>query len=257
VFIYSQQIREKRILMRRLLLILFLTLTGQQFIFAQFFGQIPEEKKYKASQVIDPDYGIKMYEKLNFQIGGDSVRNDKRGYACQGWVQDLYESGTILHKGYYEDGHLKVYKNFFENGNVERSFKVIDFKKSNEQIFYSDGKLKADITFYEGNPQMETDYYPNGQIEYLEENTKNMEYLIQRKSYAEDGKPQELFEMTDPKKKIYSKKEYHENGNIKSEGPMKYNPAAIDYQKDGAWKNYDESGKLVSQENWVNGEERK
>lgn len=231
-------------------------ITTTQLVNAQFFGQVPEEKKYKASQVLDPDYGIKMYEKLNFQIGGDSVRNDKRGYACQGWIQDLYESGAVLHKGYYEDGHLKIYKNFYENGTIERTFKVIDFKRCNEQIFYPDGKIKADITYYEGAAQIETDYYPNGQIEYTEENSKNMDYLIQRKSYAEDGKPQELFEMTDPKKKIYSKKEYYENGNIKSEGTIKYNPAAIDYQKDGTWKNYDESGKLVSQENWVNGEQR-
>jgi antitoxin component YwqK of YwqJK toxin-antitoxin module len=243
--------------MRKYLLILVFTFTANHFIFAQFFGQIPEEKKYNAAKVVDPEYGINMYEKLNFLIGGDSVRNDKRGYAAQGWIQDLYESGKILHKGYYEDGHLKIYKNFYESGAVERAFKVIDFKKSNAQIFYPDGKLKADILYYEGSPQMETDYYANGQIEYLEENSKNMEYVIQRKSYAEDGKPQELFEMIDPKKKIYSKKEYYENGNLKSEGTMKYNPAAIDYQKEGAWKNYDESGKLISQENWVNGEERK
>jgi len=243
--------------MNRLILVLFVCIAHFEIARAQFFGQIPEATKYSASKVIDPVYGITMYEKLNFQIGGDSVRNDKRGYAAQGWVQDQYESGNIIHKGYYEDGHLKIYKNFYENGNMERVFKVIDFKKCNEQVFYPDGKLKADIVFYEGAAQMETDYYPNGQIEYLEENSKNMEYLIQRKSYTQDGKPQEIFEMIDPKKKIYSKKEYYENGNIKSEGTMKYNPAVIDYQKDGIWKEYDESGKLVSTQTWQSGEERK
>ena len=242
--------------MKQFLTLIFL-LISSLFAKAQFFGQIPEPVKYKASQVLDPDYGIKMYEKLNFMIGGDSVRNDKRGYAASGWIQDIYESGKVLHKGYYEEGHLKVYKNFYENGNVERSFKVLDFKKCNQQIFYPDGKIKADITYYDGNPQMETDYYPNGQIEYIEENSKNMEYLIQRKSYAEDGKPQEIFEMIDPKKKIYSKKEYYENGNIKAEGTMKYNTGAIDYQKDGTWKTYSESGALLTTETWIAGVERK
>jgi len=241
--------------MKRITSTLLIVMAFTELASAQFFGQVPEPVKYNAGKVIDPDYGIKMYEKLNFQIGGDSVRNDKKGYACQGWIQDIYEGGAVLHKGYYEDGHLKIYKNFFENGNVERSFKIVDFKRCNEQIFYSDGKLKADITFYEGSPQIETDYYTNGQVEYMEENSKSMEYLVVRKSYAEDGKPQELFEMTDPKKKLYSKKEYYENGNLKTEGPMKYNPAAIDYQKDGLWKNYDETGKLSTQENWVNGEQ--
>jgi len=243
--------------MKHFVSIFIFLIAGSPFAKAQFFGQVPEPTKYDAAKVIDPDYGITMYEKLNFSIGGDSVRNDKRGYAAQGWVQDIYENGMVLHKGFYEDGHLKIYKNFYQNGNVERSFKVIDFKKSNQQIFYPDGKLKADITYYEGAALIETDYYPNGQIEYIEENSKSMEYLVQRKSYAQDGKPQEIFELIDPKKKIYSKKEYYENGNLKAEGTMKYNASVIDYQKDGTWKIYDESGKLTATETWQSGEERK
>ncbi|MGZ4034460.1 MAG: hypothetical protein ACXVPY_13410 [Bacteroidia bacterium] len=238
------------------LLPIFILFFSIQSSFAQFLGQVPVPNKYNAAKVIDPDYGITMYEKLNFYTGGDSVRNDKKGYACQGWLEDVYETGSTIHKGFYEDGHLKVYKNFFPNGNVERSFKLTEYKKCNMQIFYPDGKLKADITYYDGNPQLETDYYENGQIEYIEESSKNMEYLIQRKSYAQDGKPQEIFELTDPKKKIYSKKEYYENGNIKAEGTMKYNPGAIDYQKDGDWKDYDEQGKVTNSK-WVKGEEIK
>ena len=40
---------------------------------AQFKGQIPEQKKYDAKKVIDPTYGIQMYEKLNSATGGDRV----------------------------------------------------------------------------------------------------------------------------------------------------------------------------------------
>lgn len=237
-----------------LFIILFLSV---KLSVAQFAGQIPQVTKYKAEKVIDPEYGITMYDKLNFEIGGDSVRNDKKGYAFQGWIEDVYESGTVIHKGFYEDGHLKMYKNFFPNGTVERNFKIVDFKHCSMQVFYPDGKIKSDITYYEGNPQVWTDYYKNGQIEFTEENAKSMEYLIQRKSYAEDGKPQEIFEMIDPKKKIYSKKEYYENGNIKAEGQMKFNAGMVDYQKDGTWKYYDESGKVTSTEQWVKGEEVK
>lgn len=237
-------------------LLYYLFLFSVNSAFAQFASQMPQPTKYNAAKVLDPEYGITMYDKLNFEIGGDSVRNDKKGYAQQGWIDDIYESGAILHKGYYEDGHLKAYKNFYPNGAVERIFKVVDFKRCNMQLFYSDGKIKSDVTYYETNPQIWTDYYPNGQIEYMEENTKSMEYLIQRKSYAEDGKPQEIFEMTDPKKKIYSKKEYYENGNIKAEGQMRFSPSAVDYQKDGIWKMYDESGKVTT-EQWIKGEEVK
>ncbi len=224
--------------------------------FAQRFGQAPQPNKYSAAKVVDPVYGIRMYEKLNLKIGGDSVRNDKKGYAVQEWVEDVYESGRILHKGYYEDGQLKIYKNFFENGNIERSFKVVDFKHCNMQIFYPNGKLKSEITYYDGAAQIWTDYYQNGQIEYTEENSKNMDYLVMRKSFAEDGKPQDTFEITDVKKKKYTKKEYYENGKIKAEGPMKYNASYIDYQKDGVWSIYDESGN-VSKEKWVRGEQIK
>ncbi len=236
--------------------LLFIIIVITKFSFSQGFGKGPELKKYNAAKVVDPVYGITMYEKLNAKIGGDSVRNDRKGYACQEWVEDIYESGKILHKGYYEDGQLKIYKNFFENGNVERSFKTVDFKRSNMQIYFPTGKLKSEITYYDGNPQIWTDYYANGQIEYTEENTKDMEYLVMRKSFAENGKPQEIFEVTDPKKKRYSKKEYYENGKIKAEGPMKYNATAIDYQKDGSWNVYDEAGN-VTKEKWVRGEEIK
>lgn len=235
-------------------LVLILMFYSSHVVFAQFFGQVPQPVKYDAKKVVDPDYGITMYEKLNFAIGGDSVRNDKKGYACQGWVEDFYNSGPMIHKGYYEDGHLKIYKNFYENGNVERVFKVVGLKSSNMQLFYADGKMKSDVTYYKGDPQVWKDFYPSGQIEYEEENTKSMEYLIYRRSYAEDGKPQEIFELVDPKKKRYSKKEYHENGKIKAEGELKFNPSVIDYQKDGTWKVYDENGNVTT-EKWVNGSE--
>jgi antitoxin component YwqK of YwqJK toxin-antitoxin module len=240
----------KKIVFLSIILLLF------HFSFAQFKGQIPEPKKYNAAKVIDPDYGIKMYEKLNFQTGGDSVRNDKKGYACQGWVEDFYDTGDLIHRGYYEDGHLTLYKNFFPNGKVERSFIVTGYKKSTMQIYYNDGKIKSDILYFETNPQVWTDYYNNGQIEYTEENAKNMEYLIFRKSYSQDGKPQEIFELVNPKKKIYSMKEYYENGNIKGEGQMIFNTSMVDYQKDGTWTVYDEKGKAIK-EKWVRGEEQK
>jgi len=224
------------------------------YSFAQFFGQIPQATKYESKKVVDPDYGITMYEKLNFSTGGDSVRNDKKGYACQGWVEDYYTSDKILHKGYYEDGHLKIYKNYYENGVVERSFKITGLKTAKMQVYYSDGKLKSDITYYDGEAQIWTDFYASGQIEYTEENSKDMEYLIFRKSYTEDGKPQEIFELIDKKKKIYSKKEYYENGNIKAEGEMRYNPTVVDYQKNGTWKVYDENGNSHT-EKYVDGVE--
>lgn len=239
------------------LLLLFIFIFAVKVAFPQMFGNIEEVIKYKAKDVVDSVYGIRMYDRLNFQIGGDSIRNNKKGYACQGWVQDFYESGKLLHKGYYEDGQLKIYKNFYENGVMERSFKMTDLNKSSLQLFYPDGKIKSDFTYVNGSMLAATDYYPNGQIEYTMENVKSMEYLILRKSYSSDGKPQEIFELVNVKKNIYSQKEYFENGNLKSEGQLKFNPYKVDYIKDGTWKIYNEAGVLVRQEKWVYGEEVK
>lgn len=218
-----------------------------------FANQIPGTQKYDPTKVIDPEYGIQMYDKLIFPLGGDSVRYNKIGYNVQGWMEDFYTTGAILHKGFYEDGQLKVFKNFYPNGNVERSFRIIDFKRCEQIEYFQDGKIKSEISFYEGNAQKQVDYYPNGVISYIEESEKNNGYLYKRNSYKEDGTPSIIFEIIDKKKKTYMHKEYFDNGKIKEEGEMKFSFDASDYVKEGVWTYYDESGKQIRKEKYTNG----
>ncbi len=227
-------------------------LTAQQIL----RGDNKTPKTYLESEVLDPDYGIKKYDRLNFIIGGDSVRNGPKGYALQNWFEDYYSNGKLLHRGYYVDGQLKVYRNYYDNGQLERDFKVTDLKRAAMKIYYKDGKLKADIEYYGNNVLKEEDFYPGGQLKYQEEHTRNMENLIHMNSFAENGKPQSLFELTGIKKKVYYyyKKEYNENGNIKEEGPMKYSLDQIDYVKEGLWKFYDDNGTYKNSDNFVNGQ---
>lgn len=230
-------------------------LLGNNSSFAQttFTDQIPGAKKYDPSQVIDPDYGIQLYDKLIFALGGDSVRYGKKGYNVQGWVEDYYTTGTIIHKGFYEDGQLKVFKNFYPNGNVERSFRIVDMKRCELVIYYQDGKVKSEISYYESNAQKEVDYYPNGVVSFIEENEKNNNFLYKRNLYKEDGSPKIIFEITDKKKKTYLHQEYYDNGKLKEEGGMKYSPEAFDYVKDGNWTYYDETGKQIKKEKYASG----
>ena len=81
-----------------------------------------------------------------------------------------------------------------------------------------------------------------------------MDYILYRRSYTETGKPQEIFECTNEKKKLFYQKEYHDNGNIRTEGPLKYNPYKMDYMKDGDWKVYDGNGKYTKTEKYAYGE---
>lgn len=239
--------------MKKIILHIVFILSFKQ-AYPQVFGKADEPMKYAASRVLDPVYGITMYEALNPQIGGDSSRSNKKGYAVQGWEEDYYESGAILHKGYYEDGQLRAYKNYFENGNIERSFRVIDFKRCSMETYYSDGTIKSSTIYFNGSIYKATDYYHNGQIEYEIEYQKKLEFILFRRSYTEDGKPQEIFECTNEKKQTFYQKEYHENGNIRTEGSLKYNFYKFDYMKDGTWKLYDENGKFLKTEKYAYGE---
>ncbi|MEK6615494.1 MAG: hypothetical protein AABZ32_05200 [Bacteroidota bacterium] len=219
------------------------------------YAQVKQGDTYEFKDVYDSVYGITIYEPFNMGTGGDSTRNDAKGYAAQGWFEDYYPTAQTLHKGYYIDGQLKAYKNYFSNGQLEREFKMTDLNKSAMNIFYQDGKPRSIIVYSESNVIKETDYYPGGQVEYVEEYDKKGKYYTQRKFYNPNGNPTSLLEITDQKKKIYSNKEYYDNGTIKEEGTMIYNEGLGDYQKNGKWKFYDESGKLKEEKNFSNGDE--
>ena len=143
----------------------------------RFTNQVPQLKKYTVNEVTDPDYGIIMYNKLIGPIGGDSLRYNKAGYNLQGWQEDFYVSGKLLHKGFYADGLIKVFKNYYENGQVERNFTSSDPRRASLETYYEDGKTRSQITFYDGNTQKEYDFFPNGNPEYVEENDKDIEFL--------------------------------------------------------------------------------
>jgi len=159
----------------------------------------------------------------------------------------------MVQNGVNEDGKLKVFKNFYPNGNVERSFRIIDMKRCEMNEYYQDGKIKSEIIYYESNAQKQVDYYPNGVVSYIEESEKNNDYLYKRNSYKEDGNPTIIFEIIDKKKKLYTHKEYYDNGKIKEEGEMKFSIDASDYVKEGIWTYYDESGKQTKKEKYHNG----
>ena len=55
---------------------------------------------YIADSIIDKEYGITMYEKLNMMLGGDTVRNDQNGYAANGFVEDYFTTGNCYIKGF-------------------------------------------------------------------------------------------------------------------------------------------------------------
>ncbi len=220
----------------------------------RFSDQVPQLKRYTPNEVTDPDYGIVIYNKMVLSIGGDSIRYTKEGYNAQGWQEDFYVSGKLLHKGFYVDGYIKIFKNYYENGQVERNYVNTDPKRSKLEVFYEDGKPRSSITYFDGNAQNQYDFFKNGAPEYVEENDKDIEFLYKRNSYYENGLPATMFELIDKKTKKYIKKEFYENGRVKEEGNMHFRKDLGDYQKEGLWTYYDEKGNTIKTEKYHNGE---
>lgn len=215
--------------------------------------QVPEDHEFEPENVIDSVYGIEIYEELNFRLGGDSVRTCD-GYACRGWKEDEYVNDQLLHKGYYVDGQLKIYKNYYPDGTLEREFKVVSQLESKMKKFYPNGELKSEVT-YHGESSIEwTDYYRNGQVKYYEKYDDGRNYHKLREAYQKDGTPKEKFEMVDEGEKRFIHKKYHENGELKFKGELKYNDNLFDLQKHGEWKYFDKNGELERTETYFEGE---
>lgn len=220
-------------------------------IFLMIHGMANAQLTFKAVDVYDSTYGIVRYEKLNYQTGGDSLRY-VNGVKASGWIDDFYQSGKVLHHGYYVDGKLKLYSNYYENGQLERLFKNKDDYHCIMKIYYQDGKLKCEVQYDEGNPRMWKDFYPNGNLEYIEEYNKGFDYYVLKKSLFENGNTKEILEVVNSKKKIFSQKYYYENGQLKESGELIFNTYSLDYMRQGKWLYFDETGKLTA-ENEYNG----
>jgi antitoxin component YwqK of YwqJK toxin-antitoxin module len=210
-------------------------------------------KKYTFGEVYDSTYGIVKYNDLVMAIGGDSIRYDHKGHDAQGWIEDFYINGKVLHKGYYVDGQLRVFKNFYESGELERSFALRDGKKSEMTIFYQDGKTKTYLEYFGETVTKQVDYFSNGLKEYEEESDKSGIMVWKKVSYFADGHPDNSLEVLDKKKKKYIQKEFYSGGKLKVEGEMKFDPVTYDYLKEGTWTYYDENQKVTKTEKYHNG----
>lgn len=238
----------------RLLFTFFLFLFGASLYAQAYSDQVPQLKRYKSADVVDSAYGITLFDKMAPSIGGDSVRYDKKGYSAQGWMEDYYVSGKLLHKGFYVDGELRAFKNYYENDQIERAFRMVDFKHSEVIVYFPDGKLKSQVHYYSKAVQKEIDYFHNGNVDMIEESYGDNDYLIKRNSFYENGYAQTIFELIDKKKKTYMHKEFYENSKLKEEGTLKFYKDKNDYLKEGEWKTYNEQGELKKTEQYQQGE---
>lgn len=212
-----------------------------------------DNKTYLPADVIDVKYGIVKYENLNMLLGGDTVRN-KNGYAANGFIQDYYTSGRLLHKGFYLEGQLKIYKNYYPNGQVERNFRMVDLKKGKMDVFYESGSQKSSIFYIDGEVQKWKDFYPNGKLEYIEIYDKSISYYVEKINYYENEIAESTLLLENKKKMLYTQTYFYENGQVKEIGEMKYDKSMFDYLRVGTWKYFDVAGSTKKEVKYVNGE---
>lgn len=203
--------------------------------------------------LMDPTYGIVLYENLNYMLGGDSTRMDRKGYAARGWIEDFYPGGGVLHRGYYADGHLKIYKNHYLDGTVERSYRTLDNHRSTMETFYADGTLKSKVMYQEGAPVVWEDYYPSGKLEYMEEFNKTLDYYLEKKSFHTNGSLDKSLLLVKESKLLYESRQFNDSGILMLEGRMVFDSGEFDYLKIGKWSVYNATGKLVKEQFYVDG----
>lgn len=212
-------------------------------------------KTFQFSQIYDSVYGIQYYDNYNAELGGDSIRKYSDGHLCNGMIEDHYPDGKMLHKGFYTDGKLTQYTNYYPDGQVERVFKPTSDRKDELRKYYPNKQMKSDVEYYEGNSTLWQDYYDNGQLSYLEEYDKKHERVLRRCSYYKDGKPRSVFSPLDINGAIirYSLKEYFPNGQLQEESEALYSRESFDFVKDGDAKEYDDKGNLTGEYEFVGG----
>jgi len=241
-------------MIKRIVLTLFIVTTGVS-LHAQLKhnlrGQVSFSNYYDKT-VIDEMFGIELYEPLNALLSADSVRMCD-SYLCSGWVEDKYKDSSLLHKGYYIDGQLQSYKNYYPDGTLERDFRALDSYRCMVKLYYPNGQLKSEVRYVNAFAQEWTDYYENGQIKFVEKYHRSLSYHVEKASYYESGKTKDEMLLESKKKLSYKQNEYYENGKLKSSGNMVFNESSYNYERVGSWTFYNESGKKTKVQTWDEG----
>ena len=77
--------------------------------------------------------------------------------------------------------------------------------------------------------------------------------MWKRISWFRNGNIDNSLTVADKKKKKFTSIENYPNGTKKTEGEMKLNMGSYDFEKEGVWNYYDETGKLTKTEKYHNG----
>jgi antitoxin component YwqK of YwqJK toxin-antitoxin module len=232
-----------------LLAISFLKGTSQQ----NFLDQLPQKLTYDPAEVVDSVHGIVMYERLNHRLSLDSTRNCK-GYACDGSIKDYYNDGKLLHNGYYVQGQLASYTNYYPSGTKERVFTIISDYESEMNLYYPTGQLKSRQVYYSQQPMFWKDYYSHGELSYHMEYDNELGSHIIKRMYNDYGVLTSEMYLSNKKKLLFRKNSYYESGVPSTKGILTFDDELLIHIKNGKWLYYYPNGKVSKIEVYKNDE---
>lgn len=194
-----------------------------------------------ASEVQDSTGQIRIYDRL-LEVLGDSIRYNEKLLPLEGWKEDFYQSSKLLHKGFYKSGRLNMFRNFYENGKVERVFARIDSVNSNLEVFYDNGNQRFQANYYQKQLKRRSEFYENGLLNRSEEFNPSNSQLLKRKLWFPNGTLNEEINLLDAKTQKYQHKIYYPNGKLAESGWSFYRHEANELQRSGTWSQQDSTG---------------
>ena len=196
---------------------------------------------------------IHFYYRYIEALGGDSVSYNKDGSLKEGWHEDYYSSGKLLHRGFYSKGKLITFKNYVESGSCICKLESDDPLHCLMETYFENGQPENRILYYKGKAQKSFTFYENGQPKTAEENDKDVIYVTKKKSWYENGQLKSELLLSDLKSKKYNEKSFYNNGKLKEEGVTILLSGTRIYVKDGSWFSYDDAGIRKKAEKYVKG----
>ncbi len=158
-----------------------------------------------------------------------------------------------MHRGYYEQGRLSVYRNYHPAGGLEREFRSSDALTSVLRSSHASGNLRSETRYRYGRVGVYQDGYLTGARRFAEERHRTEPYYLRMDLYNDDGTPVSLLQLVDRKRVEFVLREYFPDGSLKCEGRARYVPSRMDTQRIGTWSYYDEAGGMLRQEDYRDG----
>lgn len=183
-----------------------------------------------------------QYEALVFKLGGDSVRYCGN-YPCENWVVDYYSTKEVVHRGFYKNGILESYYNFYPDGTKEREFRVLNDNDYFYRLYYPNGNLRIEKYLYRKVTKELNLYFKNGSLKEKVLVNPKTEQLISRKTFDRDNNLIYSVEFNEEANN-YFEKSYFSNGVLHTETLVEIPDLNAPYIQVAPKKVYNPNGSL-------------